>query len=248
MLTASQADAQAQLDSILCPSGLPFDTLRWRPPDVGRRGAGQPYDRLQYGSPFSPCLPAFTPATSDELSDLGGDSRQITPNFIPGVQDHYTGLLKQQPQIAPPPGLEEAKKVPAEQEADNKAAKVDVPRNDVKKLESLIWLYLRTSQDDTAPPSSIAEPTPSTSFSSSNTQTSPLSSPITEDIHLAEECPAPPVDAREVVFSCGSVGHPDSCNEACKYARKKRGCKDGLACSRCHFCTWYHKRIPKTPE
>lgn len=41
-----------------------------------------------------------------------------------------------------------------------------------------------------------------------------------------------------VVVSVGSAGHPDSCAEACKYARKPRGCKDGASCDHCHFCTW----------
>lgn len=38
--------------------------------------------------------------------------------------------------------------------------------------------------------------------------------------------------------SCGSVGHPNKCNEACKYAKKPRGCKDGAACDHCHICDW----------
>jgi len=38
--------------------------------------------------------------------------------------------------------------------------------------------------------------------------------------------------------SLGSVGHPDSCAAACKYAFKSRGCKDGASCSRCHLCKW----------
>jgi hypothetical protein len=43
--------------------------------------------------------------------------------------------------------------------------------------------------------------------------------------------PMPPV-------SRGSVGHPYSCAEACKYAKKKRGCKDGSSCDHCHLCDW----------
>lgn len=38
--------------------------------------------------------------------------------------------------------------------------------------------------------------------------------------------------------SRGSLGHPQSCGLACKYARKSRGCKDGYACARCHLCRW----------
>jgi len=43
----------------------------------------------------------------------------------------------------------------------------------------------------------------------------------------------------ECVVSKGSVGHPFTCAEPCKYVFKKnRGCKDGAVCSRCHLCKW----------
>lgn len=38
--------------------------------------------------------------------------------------------------------------------------------------------------------------------------------------------------------SIGSVGHPHSCGEACKFALKPKGCKDGANCVRCHLCQW----------
>jgi len=38
--------------------------------------------------------------------------------------------------------------------------------------------------------------------------------------------------------SRGSVGHPFSCAGSCKYAWKRRGCKDGANCDRCHLCEW----------
>jgi hypothetical protein len=38
--------------------------------------------------------------------------------------------------------------------------------------------------------------------------------------------------------SIGSVGHPHSCGDPCKYVLKSRGCKDGAACVRCHLCKW----------
>jgi len=44
--------------------------------------------------------------------------------------------------------------------------------------------------------------------------------------------------AREVTISKGSLRHPHACGEACKYARKKRGCKDSAACDHCHLCEW----------
>merc|ERR1712032_636928 len=44
-------------------------------------------------------------------------------------------------------------------------------------------------------------------------------------------------NARPLV-SKGSVGHPYSCAEACKYAKKKKGCKDRALCDHCHLCDW----------
>jgi len=38
--------------------------------------------------------------------------------------------------------------------------------------------------------------------------------------------------------SYGSQGHPFTCNAACKYATKGKGCKDGADCDHCHLCTW----------
>mmetsp|Transcript_141491 Transcript_141491/g.452320 ORF Transcript_141491/g.452320 Transcript_141491/m.452320 type:complete len:289 (-) Transcript_141491:41-907(-) len=40
------------------------------------------------------------------------------------------------------------------------------------------------------------------------------------------------------VISVGSVGHPFSCAEACKFSCKPKGCKDGATCLRCHACDW----------
>mmetsp|Transcript_45194 Transcript_45194/g.130513 ORF Transcript_45194/g.130513 Transcript_45194/m.130513 type:complete len:288 (-) Transcript_45194:112-975(-) len=38
--------------------------------------------------------------------------------------------------------------------------------------------------------------------------------------------------------SVGSIGHPWSCAQACKFYDKPRGCKDGAGCVRCHRCVW----------
>lgn len=35
----------------------------------------------------------------------------------------------------------------------------------------------------------------------------------------------------------GSVGHPHTCAEFCKYHKKSRGCKEGATCDFCHLCT-----------
>eukprot|EP00931_Biecheleriopsis_adriatica_P044818 TRINITY_DN25678_c0_g1_i1.p1 TRINITY_DN25678_c0_g1~~TRINITY_DN25678_c0_g1_i1.p1 ORF type:complete len:276 (-),score=41.89 TRINITY_DN25678_c0_g1_i1:44-871(-) len=45
--------------------------------------------------------------------------------------------------------------------------------------------------------------------------------------------------------SVGSIGHPYSCGQACKYISKSRGCKDGRFCVRCHLCKW---RAPLNPK
>lgn len=42
----------------------------------------------------------------------------------------------------------------------------------------------------------------------------------------------------EGCLSIGSRGHPVTCEEACKFAGKPRGCKDGPLCVRCHSCRW----------
>lgn len=53
--------------------------------------------------------------------------------------------------------------------------------------------------------------------------------------------PAPPQGislGEDFACSKGSLGHPDRCGAACKYARKRNGCKDGANCDHCHLCTW----------
>eukprot|EP00927_Polykrikos_kofoidii_P051640 TRINITY_DN45434_c0_g1_i1.p1 TRINITY_DN45434_c0_g1~~TRINITY_DN45434_c0_g1_i1.p1 ORF type:complete len:251 (-),score=29.77 TRINITY_DN45434_c0_g1_i1:56-808(-) len=52
------------------------------------------------------------------------------------------------------------------------------------------------------------------------------------DVAVSEEKPEEPV------ISIGSVGHPHNCGLACKFTQKKRGCRKGAKCTRCHFCTW----------
>lgn len=43
--------------------------------------------------------------------------------------------------------------------------------------------------------------------------------------------------------SMGSIGHPHSCSQPCKYFLKsKRGCKDGDQCDHCHLCTTVQSR------
>eukprot|EP00931_Biecheleriopsis_adriatica_P103442 TRINITY_DN78275_c0_g1_i1.p1 TRINITY_DN78275_c0_g1~~TRINITY_DN78275_c0_g1_i1.p1 ORF type:complete len:406 (+),score=74.72 TRINITY_DN78275_c0_g1_i1:135-1352(+) len=40
------------------------------------------------------------------------------------------------------------------------------------------------------------------------------------------------------VISRGSVGHPTTCAPACKYVKRKGGCRDGADCMSCHECFW----------
>lgn len=43
--------------------------------------------------------------------------------------------------------------------------------------------------------------------------------------------------------SAGTIGHPHMCAEACKYVRRKGGCRDGTNCPCCHQCRWQRKRV-----
>mmetsp|Transcript_30944 Transcript_30944/g.72166 ORF Transcript_30944/g.72166 Transcript_30944/m.72166 type:complete len:530 (-) Transcript_30944:228-1817(-) len=38
--------------------------------------------------------------------------------------------------------------------------------------------------------------------------------------------------------SVGSVGHPYACASACRYVKRKGGCRDGANCPNCHLCFW----------
>lgn len=39
-------------------------------------------------------------------------------------------------------------------------------------------------------------------------------------------------------MSAGSVGHPHHCAGACRYIKRKGGCRDGARCPHCHLCFW----------
>lgn len=47
---------------------------------------------------------------------------------------------------------------------------------------------------------------------------------------------AAPETSASVSISTGSLGHPFTCAEACKYWRRQQGCKDGALCDHCHLC------------
>jgi hypothetical protein len=46
------------------------------------------------------------------------------------------------------------------------------------------------------------------------------------------------VEAKLAIASIGSMGHPHHCGNACKYVRRKGGCRDGRNCQSCHLCYW----------
>jgi len=49
--------------------------------------------------------------------------------------------------------------------------------------------------------------------------------------------PSPECAPRQTWWpSIGSQGHPLCCQSPCKYVRKRKGCKDGRDCTRCHMC------------
>jgi len=43
-------------------------------------------------------------------------------------------------------------------------------------------------------------------------------------------------------LSLGSIGHPHSCAQACRYVKRKGGCREGAKCPHCHLCFWRRDR------
>jgi len=66
-------------------------------------------------------------------------------------------------------------------------------------------------------------------------QTSIETGTVSGDVATSESTP-------NIPLSVGSMGHPDACSQPCKYYKKPRGCRDGLACSHCHICPWHPGR------
>lgn len=46
----------------------------------------------------------------------------------------------------------------------------------------------------------------------------------------------------------GSIGHPVSCGEPCKYVKRKGGCRLGSQCTCCHLCSWSRTRSDRHQE
>jgi hypothetical protein len=55
-----------------------------------------------------------------------------------------------------------------------------------------------------------------------------------------QKAPTRPAGMKKILSrnSVGSIGHPHSCAPACKYVKRKTGCRDGAACQQCHQCFW----------
>lgn len=71
----------------------------------------------------------------------------------------------------------------------------------------------------------------------------PLSivSSFQQPLELADSAAAKPTG------SIGSHGHPYTCGNACKYYKRKSGCRDGADCKDCHFCHWQRTPLLKPP-
>lgn len=53
---------------------------------------------------------------------------------------------------------------------------------------------------------------------------------------------------RTAIVSKGSVGHPLNCAAACKYVKRKGGCRDGADCPNCHECFWSKATAKESAE
>jgi hypothetical protein len=135
------------------------------------------------------------------------------------------------------------------------------------------------SCDDDVPLSSIRTPTPSPERFRQTTCLAPYQVfcvpctpshlPFAPDAYVSavqavsnDQCESPTeeVQTQQLVVpfavSVGSKGHPYSCADACKFAGKSRGCKDGAECDHCHLCKWfsasavrnYRGRLSKDPK
>ena len=57
------------------------------------------------------------------------------------------------------------------------------------------------------------------------------------------EASAPAGSSGEGPLSIGSVGHPENCAIACRYRRRKGGCRLGTSCPQCHLCFWQRSLV-----
>lgn len=200
--------------------------------------------------------------TDDEAHFCLGEP--MTPKFIPGLQDNYTGLIGAAPgleaaplkvnvQFEAPIGHDQATARTAKEafEDDRSTSQTtnitgcldrSVENNDSTKLQRLISLHLHCAVETGAEQQKksgaigVRDRNPS-----KETATRSEEEYADTDSNKASESSSP-YGGDGVAFSHGSVGHPNNCAAPCKYFSKRRGCMDGLACSHCHICVFRPKR------
>jgi len=108
------------------------------------------------------------------------------------------------------------------------------------------WMPFRSAGQPTAEPPSPPPPAPvATAAPRSRVPAREARAGISSQKCAPLDGAGPPKSPK-AVLSVGSVGHPISCQEPCKYVRKNRGCKDGADCNRCHVCFWNRYEASRT--
>lgn len=181
----------------------------------------------------------------------------MTPKFIPGLQDNYTGLdgaapgleaapLKVSIQFEAPIGHDQAPTRTAKEacEDDRSTSQTthitglldrSVENSGSTKLQRLISLHLHWAVETSADqPKRDRSPSKETAIRNEEEYAG-------TDSNKAPESSSP-CSGDGFAFSHGSVGHPNNCAAPCKFFSKRRGCMDGLACSHCHLCVFRPKR------
>lgn len=225
---------------------------------------------VQYADFAVPDICLFYPPVTNEFTSENEAClvEPLTPKFIPGLQDHYTGVVravagldgaafKVGAEIDAKLGHGHATPGPAEEACDDDvriSKAIPIPgwlngsaeNNDSTKLQRLIHLQLHCAanagdkQPKRSDDSGVGYRMPS------NEATTPTDATTdAEDVHTDTSEGlgfGSPCGVRGDSFSHGSVGHPNTCAAPCKYFGKRRGCMDGLACSHCHLCVWRPQR------
>lgn len=93
----------------------------------------------------------------------------------------------------------------------------------------------------------VRTPSPEASYPLWGTDSQAVPNPAFFPLMLSQQVPPPPPPPVELP-SAGTMGHPDTCGEPCKYFWKANGCKDGKDCTRCHVCKWTRAKGPKKPH
>jgi len=167
---------------------------------------------------LTPDPPAFCPKGMDAVPDALDGSGSQTPRFICKVDmDDLQGKLKSLQSETernfslfggPPPGLSSSSILDA----------------DVMKVAMSTNLQAPYPAFSAVPPS--PDPHPELQFVRNDRVPALKAKPM-----MSRMMP-------EQVVSKGSVGHPFKCAPACKYVKRKDGCRDGEDCPNCHHCFW----------